>query len=368
MFERLKRRTQKTSKFVNLPDPTNFSRSPGTSSAPFKGNEADRLVRCKHCGFICDKERDARFPDGSYAGFGIAQGTQLTTGESVGDRKVPETSLTGHLLYWQCEDSAADGTVAATIGANGSVQNDVSSSITTTGKLGNGFRCSDLGAEGSSWIHSTVDLSIYDEFSLSIWFQATDTSFGQHIIQQGRGQSGGWSRQTWAAATDVPEFHVSLGWVHVEESIERDDFLTFYIGRYSTDSAGHISIGYAFTDTADWHHVAVSVSDLSTKPYARMWIDGVHRDRDWGTVDACAMSGAGEGLRLCKPPADTGNFYGSVDDFRVFTHALNTLEVLAIYNSGAGTTRYGSSVSTIDTYYDRNVNGGCPCCGSYIYG
>ena len=380
MFEKLKHKTLRTSVFKDLPNAqggspgpslTATTGSPASGFTTFKGNEASRLTRCKHCGFICDKERDVYYPEGTWAGIGVTNTAQATAGTSIGDRNVPETSLTEHLLYWKLDDNTDSTVVVPTVGAVGSVQNGVNTEdMTIAGKLGTALQCSDLGAEGSTYIHSTVNIypSEYNEFSLAIWFKATDTSFGQHIIQQGRGNSGGWSRQTWAAATDVPEFHVSLGWIDVTAgSIERDDFLTFYMGRWRDDTAGHISIGYAFTDTADWHHVAVSVADLSTLPVAHIWIDGVHRDMDWGTASCCNISGAGEGLRLCQDPAEQGPFYGGVDDFRVFSKAINSLEVLALYNSGAGTTRYGSSITSVDQYYTRDVAGGCPGCGSYTY-
>jgi hypothetical protein len=85
MFRKLKTKNQRKSVFENRPHPTAFSKSPGATSSVTKANEADRLVRCRHCGWICDKERDVRLPDGSYAGFGINQGAQLTMDASVGD-------------------------------------------------------------------------------------------------------------------------------------------------------------------------------------------------------------------------------------------------------------------------------------------
>jgi hypothetical protein len=89
MFQKLKTKNVTVSKFRNMFDPTNFSKSPGTSFSEVKGNEGDRKVRCQHCGWICDRERDVRMDNGSWAGFGIQQGQQLTAGTSVGDSKAP---------------------------------------------------------------------------------------------------------------------------------------------------------------------------------------------------------------------------------------------------------------------------------------
>ena len=89
IFQKLKTKNQRKSIFKNLRDPASFSRSPGADSSVTKGNEAERLVRCRHCGWICDTERDVNLKDGSYAGFGISQGAKLTAGTSVGDKVVP---------------------------------------------------------------------------------------------------------------------------------------------------------------------------------------------------------------------------------------------------------------------------------------
>ena len=89
MFQNLKKKSQAISIFKDLNQPKSFSRSPSTNSSVTKANEASRLVRCRHCGFICDRERDVRLKDGSYAGFGITQGTLASAGTSVGDKVVP---------------------------------------------------------------------------------------------------------------------------------------------------------------------------------------------------------------------------------------------------------------------------------------
>jgi len=89
MFQRLKTKNQRTSIFENRPNAMSISKIPSATSTSVKGNEKDRFGRCKHCGWICDRERDVRLPDGNYAGFGINQGTQLTMGTSVGDAKTP---------------------------------------------------------------------------------------------------------------------------------------------------------------------------------------------------------------------------------------------------------------------------------------
>lgn len=101
MFQNLKSKNNKGSTYKNLPTGPypdglhNFHSNPKSSTdasqstAPYKGNEKDRLVRCRTCGFPCDKERDAMSKDNTWAGLGITQGVQLTAGTSIGDKRVP---------------------------------------------------------------------------------------------------------------------------------------------------------------------------------------------------------------------------------------------------------------------------------------
>ena len=85
MFEKLKTRNDRRSTFNDEILPAKFSRSPGASSSVTTGNEGRRRVRCKHCGWICDRERDIRSEDGSYTGYGIKYGDIQRTGAYVGD-------------------------------------------------------------------------------------------------------------------------------------------------------------------------------------------------------------------------------------------------------------------------------------------
>lgn len=90
MFQNVRTKNSQQSKFQNSPPMTNsFSRSPGVNSSITKHNEGDRLVRCRVCGWICDRERDARIKDGSFAGLGIKYSSQQTANPSVGDAVIP---------------------------------------------------------------------------------------------------------------------------------------------------------------------------------------------------------------------------------------------------------------------------------------
>ncbi len=90
MFQNLKTKNDQSSVFKNSPPLTNsFSRSPGTSSSVTKENEGDRLVRCRVCGWICDRERDVSITPNTFAGLGVSFGPQKTSEASIGDSKAP---------------------------------------------------------------------------------------------------------------------------------------------------------------------------------------------------------------------------------------------------------------------------------------
>lgn len=85
MFQNLKHRSGHYSNWHDIPNANNYHLSPGVSTGNPKGNEGSRMVRCRICGFPCDKERDSRAKDGSWAGLGVSYGQQLTAGTSIGD-------------------------------------------------------------------------------------------------------------------------------------------------------------------------------------------------------------------------------------------------------------------------------------------
>ena len=87
MFQPLKTKNERVSVFHNAVEklPRFFSKSAGAQSSVVKSNDADRLIRCRHCGWICDQERDVNLKDQTWAGYGIQQGPQLTAGVSAGD-------------------------------------------------------------------------------------------------------------------------------------------------------------------------------------------------------------------------------------------------------------------------------------------
>lgn len=64
-----------------------FHKSAGVNYSVVKGNET-RLVHCVHCGFICDRERDVRMPEDSWALLGISySGPKNAASSPLSDRR-----------------------------------------------------------------------------------------------------------------------------------------------------------------------------------------------------------------------------------------------------------------------------------------
>ena len=98
MFGNLKHKNARQSQWHDIPNVgmgnmDGFNKSSGATSFGFKGNEGSRMVRCRICGFPCDKERDTKAKYDTWAGLGISQGQQLTAGTSIGDRRVPAAGV-----------------------------------------------------------------------------------------------------------------------------------------------------------------------------------------------------------------------------------------------------------------------------------
>lgn len=103
MFQNLKTPNFRDEEFFDMDlksSKRGFHKSPGTTSSVVKGNET-RLIRCVHCGWVCDREREVRMQEDSWAGLGISYSGPLTAAPSpLSDRRnssgvqVPDTYYT----------------------------------------------------------------------------------------------------------------------------------------------------------------------------------------------------------------------------------------------------------------------------------
>jgi hypothetical protein len=79
--------------FVDLyPTPHTGARLRATDKKDWMGVKGDesRFVRCRFCGWICDRDRDLIVKDGSFAGRGTAYGAQKSATYTVGGVSVTD--------------------------------------------------------------------------------------------------------------------------------------------------------------------------------------------------------------------------------------------------------------------------------------
>lgn len=296
---------------------------------------------------------------------------------AISDAVIPTSAIPKpDFLYWKCDDNADSNTVTTTVGTvTGASQMATTSAMTTVGQVGRGLLFYDYGAEGGDWVSTAGSLSGNHSFSISCWIQASSADYAGHIVHEGRGASEGWSQAGGGTDNSNPEMHLSLGWVDPDDESQHDSYLSFYVGRYTTGD-GQINLATGFDDTSSFHHVVAVAKNMEREgegidATAQLYLDGVLVDEHTaGELTDSGLTNRNEwteSFRAGKPAADDNYFFGTLDNLQVWTSALDSGHVEALYNKGVGTTSYGSVTSTPDKYYNRTVAGACPCCGSYVY-
>ena len=196
----------------------------------------------------------------------------------------------------------------------------------TTGRIGSAA----LSFDGSDDLVSTTSTTAKTagDFTLSAWFQ-TDVTTGQHhILWQGYAGGNGFGDPGAADPTSA-EMGLSVG------TYNQDNKIVFFLG-YDVPANGADSIYIVsasdFTDTAQWHHVAVTVTDLGGGTLsASLYVDGVLEGSDTGTETDRSQWGE---LQIGKPGASSRLFDGKIDEVRVYDTDLTSTEVENTTNSG----------------------------------
>ena len=239
---------------------------------------------------------------------------------------------TGNLVnHWEMNEGGSNQTTAdsgslgndATLGADASANTD--DPAWTSGHIGSGG----LSFDGSSDYVATSStvLKTATSFTLSTWFQTDKTSGQQHILWQGYSGGNGYGSGPGTAAQS--EMGLTIG------TWDQPNKLVFFMG-YDVPTNGadpiYIVSNSDFTDTTQFHNVAVVVTDLGGGTYqASLYVDGVLEGTDTGTENDRSAWGS---LQIGKPGANTRYFDGQIDDVRIYDTALSETEVQNIAHSG----------------------------------
>uniref|UniRef100_UPI0035644A97 DUF4347 domain-containing protein n=1 Tax=Novipirellula sp. TaxID=2795430 RepID=UPI0035644A97 len=233
--------------------------------------------------------------------------------------------------HWEFDEGGSNQTTAdsgslgndATLGADAAANSD--DPAWTSGHLGSGA----LSFDGSSDYVATSStvLKTATSFTLSTWFQTDKTSGQQHILWQGYSGGNGYGSGPGTAAQS--EMGLTIG------TWDQPNKLVFFMG-YDVPTNGadpiYIVSNSDFTDTTQFHNVAVVVTDLGGGTYqASLYVDGVLEGTDTGTENDRSAWGS---LQIGKPGANTRYFDGQIDDVRIYDTALSETEVQNIAHSG----------------------------------
>ena len=188
---------------------------------------------------------------------------------------------------------------------------------------------------------TSTDLQTATNFTLSAWFKTDKTTGQQHMLWQGIGTEQGWGDPGGTAVTSS-EMHLTVGhW-------SAPDNISFFLGWDEADPESiDIISNRSFTDTSEWHHAAVVVTDIGGgSVQADLYVDGVLEGSDTGSqID---RSNWDTDLRIGRPGSGTRFFDGAIDEVGVWTEALTPAQIAGLWRSGVmanDTDDDGSSLS-----------------------
>lgn len=220
-------------------------------------------------------------------------------------------------------DSGALGN-DATLGA--SAATEASDPTYSNGHLGSGG----LSFDGTNDFVSTNSsvAATSASFTLSSWFQAGRTTGQNHLLWQGYSGGNGFGDPGFNSPASS-EMGLSIG------TYNQDNKVVFFLG-YDVPENGADSIYIVsasdFTDTSDWHHVAVTVEDIGGGVMqAFLYVDGVLEGTDTGVQNDRSNWGD---LRIGSTGASTRFFDGQLDDVRVYDNSLSADQVSSLALSG----------------------------------
>ena len=239
-------------------------------------------------------------------------------------------ATTGLVDWYRFDDGGTNQTLAnsatpANTGTRGSSTGaDAADPTFVAGRVGSNALSFDGSSDYATALSTTARTS--NNFTLSAWFKTDTTTGAHHILWQGYSGGNGWGDPS--SSTANAEMNLTIG------RYNADNRITFFLG-YDVDTGNPIDIvsSSTFTDTTNWHHVAVVVSDQGGGTLqANLYVDGILEGTDTGTQnDRSAWSGP---MRVGAPSASTRFFDGQIDEVRVYNTALSAADVADLARAG----------------------------------
>lgn len=205
---------------------------------------------------------------------------------------------------WHLHDDFLDSTSNGNDGTN-------NGSSTATGVIADG-----QDFDGTNdYIQTTSDeLETADDMTISLWFNADDTSYAHHLVWQGDADGNGWGE-----TSPEQEMHLTLG---SNDGSPVDDRVSAFLGDTDIGNDSDVlQVDTAFTDTSNSHHLVAVIQNLGSSPEIELFLDGVSVGTDTGTTTRTSRSNWDTDLRFGRPGLSTRYLDGLLDEVRISTIA-----------------------------------------------
>lgn len=252
---------------------------------------------------------------------------QMRTGGNI--------SVASALVSWyRFEENAANTTVADSKGSNTGTASANTSTLTTAGKIGNGFHFT-AASSNKIDLGSSSTLKFQTGFTATAWVK-TSTS-GTAFIMGNRAAAG-----------------ANNGWYLQKSSINQLSFLLDGIdGQTALTSTATINTGaWVFiaggTDSNGNCFLYINGTSVGTNP------DNV------GTRSAGTWGSAADNTIIGSSPALSSYWDGDIDNVMLFNRALTQEEITLLYNAGVGTEGQAGPYGCL-MFRDVNMQGWTEC-------
>jgi len=192
------------------------------------------------------------------------------------------------------------------------------------------------------------ELKTLNNFTLSVWFKADSTTAPQHILWEGPASQNGWGD---GSSPNSHEMHLTIC------KFDANNTLNFFYGYEESggDFAPAVEIIMPFSDTTNWNHAVVVMTDAGTSPSAELFLNGVSQGTDTGTqTNRTAWD---TNLRIGRPGQSQRYFDGMTDEVRILETAVSASWVKASYESERGNLLdFGSEERNIIDHVDNNTS------------
>ncbi len=250
------------------------------------------------------------------------------------------------IAHWPLDDGGGTTAVDVVGGFDGTLEGDAT--WDANGKVGGALV---LDGDGD-YIQTTLmdELQAAEDFTIAAWFKANVTDTQQLLVWIGDANGGnGWGAHQ--------EAHIGVSHFLFTNNVSS------FFGADISDLPFNINITSkeAFTDTSDWHHLALAVKDADGPVttgklfldggLVEPWVEGFGANGvDFPSIDVVTehigRDAWNSALRIGAPGATQRYFNGMVDDVTVWDNALEEDDIQDLMTGASTSVRPGGKLTT----------------------